>query len=53
MAREGGLRPVSALSLQPSDNWSDNADDDPGEWTMIVSRFHFVDLPAQADFGNR
>ena len=52
MAREGRLRPVSALSLQLSDNRSDNADDDPGEWTMIVSRFHFVDLPGIVFFIN-
>ena len=33
-------------------NQTDNADDDPGEWTMIVSRFHFVDLPGIVFFIN-
>ncbi|KAL4077254.1 hypothetical protein V8B97DRAFT_1413252 [Scleroderma yunnanense] len=44
MGRGSGLRPSSSLGLRPPDNRSDNADDDPGEWTTIVSKFHFVDL---------
>jgi len=44
MGRGGGLRPSSALGLRPPDSRSDNADDDSGEWTTIVSKFHFVDL---------
>ncbi|KAH7915305.1 kinesin-domain-containing protein, partial [Hygrophoropsis aurantiaca] len=38
----GGLRPASSLGLRPPDNRPD--DDDTGEWTTIVSKFHFVDL---------
>ncbi|KAG1756320.1 kinesin domain-containing protein [Suillus paluster] len=42
MGRGGGLRPASALGLRPSENRQD--DDESGEWTTIVSKFHFVDL---------
>ncbi|KIJ69148.1 hypothetical protein HYDPIDRAFT_105719 [Hydnomerulius pinastri MD-312] len=46
MGRGGGLRPASSLGLRPPDGRvaaGDN-DDDAGEWTTIVSKFHFVDL---------
>jgi kinesin family protein 4/21/27 len=42
MGRGGGLRPASSLGLRPPDNRQD--DDEGGEWTTIVSKFHFVDL---------
>lgn len=42
MGRGGGLRPASSLGLRPPDNRQD--DDESGEWTTIVSKFHFVDL---------
>jgi hypothetical protein len=45
MGRGGGLRPASSLGLRPPDGRAaDNGDDDGGEWTTIVSKFHFVDL---------
>ncbi|KAF9227741.1 kinesin-domain-containing protein [Gyrodon lividus] len=45
MGRGGGLRPASSLGLRPPDSRAaDNGDDDCGEWTTIVSKFHFVDL---------
>jgi hypothetical protein len=42
MGRGGGLRPASSLGLRPPDSRQD--DDESGEWTTIVSKFHFVDL---------
>ncbi|KAG1754309.1 kinesin-domain-containing protein [Suillus lakei] len=42
MGRGAGLRPASALGLRPPDSRQD--DDESGEWTTIVSKFHFVDL---------
>ena len=42
--RGGGLRPASALGLRPPDGRSADNDEDSGEWTTIVSKFHFVDL---------
>jgi hypothetical protein len=42
MGRGGGLRPASSLGLRPPDNRQD--DDEGGDWTTIVSKFHFVDL---------
>ncbi|KIK91754.1 hypothetical protein PAXRUDRAFT_830557 [Paxillus rubicundulus Ve08.2h10] len=45
MGRGGGLRPASSLGLRPPDSRiADNGDDDGGDWTTIVSKFHFVDL---------
>ncbi|KAG2364519.1 kinesin [Suillus spraguei] len=42
MGRGGGLRPASSLGLRPPDSRQD--DDENGDWTTIVSKFHFVDL---------
>lgn len=42
MGRGGGLRPASSLGLRPPDSRQD--DDEGGDWTTIVSKFHFVDL---------
>ena len=44
MGRGGGLRPASSLGLRPPDSRTPDNDDDGGEWTTIVSKFHFVDL---------
>ncbi|KAH7889542.1 kinesin-domain-containing protein [Phlebopus sp. FC_14] len=45
MGRGGGLRPASSLGLRPPDTRANNDDDDSnGDWTTIVSKFHFVDL---------
>ncbi|KAG8217665.1 kinesin-domain-containing protein [Butyriboletus roseoflavus] len=44
MGRGGGLRPASSLGLRPPDGRTADNDDDSGEWTTIVSKFHFVDL---------
>ncbi|KAF8447796.1 hypothetical protein L210DRAFT_3501334 [Boletus edulis BED1] len=44
MGRGGGLRPASSLGLRPPDSRTADNDDDSGEWTTIVSKFHFVDL---------
>ncbi|KAG9318633.1 kinesin domain-containing protein [Chiua virens] len=44
MGRGGGLRPASSLGLRPPDGRAADNDDDSGEWTTIVSKFHFVDL---------
>ncbi|KAF7322353.1 Kinesin domain-containing protein [Mycena chlorophos] len=41
MGRGGGLRPSSALGHAGDRS---GMDDDGGEWTTIVSKFHFVDL---------
>ncbi|KAJ4478498.1 kinesin domain-containing protein [Lentinula aciculospora] len=43
MGRGGGLRPSSALG-HAGDRASAGGDDEGGEWTTIVSKFHFVDL---------
>ncbi|KAJ3828818.1 kinesin domain-containing protein [Lentinula raphanica] len=43
MGRGGGLRPSSALG-HAGDRGSAGGDDEGGEWTTIVSKFHFVDL---------
>ncbi|KAJ3864658.1 kinesin domain-containing protein [Lentinula novae-zelandiae] len=43
MGRGGGLRPSSALG-HAGDRASVGGDDEGGEWTTIVSKFHFVDL---------
>jgi kinesin family protein 4/21/27 len=43
----GGLRPASALGLRPHerrDSLAADSNDDHGEWTTVVSKFHFVDL---------
>jgi hypothetical protein len=37
----GGLRPASALGHSAD---RANGDDEGGEWTTVVSKFHFVDL---------
>ncbi|KIK61893.1 hypothetical protein GYMLUDRAFT_243060 [Collybiopsis luxurians FD-317 M1] len=42
MGRGGGLRPSSALGH--SGDRAHAGGDDEGEWTTIVSKFHFVDL---------
>lgn len=41
-----GGRPASSLGLLSPDGRAKNADDDSGEgeWTTVVSKFHFVDL---------
>lgn len=40
-----GGRPASSLGLLSPDGRAKNADDDgEGEWTTVVSKFHFVDL---------
>jgi hypothetical protein len=44
MGRGGGLRPASSLGLRPPDSRTADNDDDSGEWSTIVSKFHFVDL---------
>lgn len=44
ISRGGGLRPSSALGSHSSDGRAKNLEDDGGEWTTIVSKFHFVDL---------
>ncbi|KAF9077216.1 kinesin [Rhodocollybia butyracea] len=43
MNRGGGLRPSSALG-HSGDRGHTSVDDEAGEWTTIVSKFHFVDL---------
>ncbi|KAF5388989.1 hypothetical protein D9757_005088 [Collybiopsis confluens] len=43
MGRGGGLRPSSALG-HSGDRISAGGEDEVGEWTTIVSKFHFVDL---------
>ena len=45
----GGARPASSLGLITADggrssNLAKDDDDTPGEWTTVVSKFHFVDL---------
>ncbi|TDL24943.1 kinesin [Rickenella mellea] len=45
MGRGGSsLRPSSAMGSHNADGRARSADDDPGEWVTIVSKFHFVDL---------
>ncbi|KAF7964953.1 hypothetical protein HWV62_1444 [Athelia sp. TMB] len=47
IASRGGLRPASSLGLRPPDRRDSIAatdNEDTGEWTTIVSKFHFVDL---------
>ncbi|KAH0830717.1 kinesin-domain-containing protein [Lanmaoa asiatica] len=44
MGRGGGLRPASSLGLRPPDGRTADNDEDSGDWTTIVSKFHFVDL---------
>lgn len=39
----GGLRPSSALGHSATDSRA-SVDEDAGEWTTVVSKFHFVDL---------
>lgn len=43
----GGLRPSSAMGLRPPerrDSVAAGGEDEAGEWTTVVSKFHFVDL---------
>lgn len=50
MGRGGGLRPSSALGH--SGDRSSTGGDEEGEWTTIVSKFHFVDLAGSERVGN-
>ncbi len=44
MSRGNSLRPASSLGSHLTDGRARNLDEDAGEWSTIVSKFHFVDL---------
>lgn len=54
-AMNRGARPASSLGFLSPDSGRGHApaaEDDPGDWVTIVSKFHFVDLAGSERVGS-